>query len=72
VEIGVPSNSPAGKYAEKMHDDHGKSWDNLGWQNDSKATHLYIFKAYEKSKPEISKELSTMLNGIIKKIIKGK
>lgn len=72
VEIGVPSNSPAGKYAEKMHDEHGKTWNNLGWQNDAKATHLYIFKAYEKSKGEITKELNNMLGQIIKKIVRGK
>ena len=71
VEIGVPSNSPAGKYAEKMHDEHGKSWNFLGWQNDSKATHKYIFKAYDDSKSVIERELKNMLNGIVKSIVRG-
>jgi len=30
VSINVPSNSPGGDYAEKMHDEKGKSWLNRG------------------------------------------
>ena len=69
VEIGVPSNSPAGKYAEKMHDEKGKSWRQLGNQNDGKATDKYIFKAFLDKRKEISKELDHMLDQIIKGII---
>ena len=29
VEIGVPANSKAGDYAEKMHDEKGRSWKKL-------------------------------------------
>lgn len=30
VEVFVPSNAPAGKYAAKIHDEKGKSWRNRG------------------------------------------
>lgn len=30
IEIFVPSNSPAGKYAAKIHDERGKTWQNRG------------------------------------------
>jgi|3_EtaG_2_1085321.scaffolds.fasta_scaffold124799_2 hypothetical protein len=70
VEIGVPSNSPAGDYAEKMHDDKGKSWKKLGKHNDGKATDKYIFKAYADSEKEIMGELDTLLDNIVKGIFK--
>ena len=69
VEIGVPSNSPAGKYAEKMHDEKGRSWRRLGWQNDQKATDKFIFKAFADKRREINKEVETMLDDVIKGII---
>ena len=68
VEIGVPSNSPAGKYAEKMHDEKGKSWDNLGKQNDPVATDKFIFKAYNEESKAIEKELEHLLDKVIKGI----
>jgi hypothetical protein len=68
VEIGVPSNSKAGKYAEKMHDEHGKSWNNLGWQNDASATHKYIYKAYEDSEKEIDRALDNLLDNLIRRL----
>lgn len=69
VEIGVPSNSLAGDYAEKMHDEQGSSWRFLGWQNDSKATHKYIYKAFEEEKRNINKELERYLDKVIKDLI---
>ena len=68
VEIGVPSNSPAGKHAEKIHDEKGRSWKKLGTQNDGKATDKYIFKAYADSEREIKGELDNMLDNIVKGI----
>jgi len=70
VEIGVPINAPGGKYAEKMHDEKGKTWEELGDQNTNKATDKYIFKAYDDSKSEINKELNHMLDEVIKGIFK--
>ena len=66
VEIGVPSNSPAGKYAEKIHDERGQSWNKIGDQNTSKATDKYIFKAFADSRKEIDAELNNMLDEVIK------
>ena len=68
VEIGVPANSPAGKYAEKMHDEKGKTWNKLGKHNDGKATDKFIFKAYIDSEKEIESELGDLLDEIIKAI----
>ena len=68
VEIGVPANSKAGKYAEKMHDDHGNSWKYLGWQNDEHATHKYIYKAYDDSEKAIDHVLDKMLDDLIKQL----
>ena len=70
VEIGIPSNAPAGEYGEKMHDEKGRSWKRLGWQNDRKATDKFIFKAYADKKREINKELDNFLDDIIKGIIR--
>ncbi len=69
VEIGVPSNSKAGEYAEKIHDEKGKTWNNLGKHNDRKATDKYIFKAYEDSERAINKELNQLLDDITKGIL---
>ena len=68
VEIGVPSNSPAGKYAEKIHDEKGDTWEDIGSQNTNKATDKYIFKAYDDSRKEIDAELDKLLDDIVKGI----
>jgi hypothetical protein len=68
VEIGVPSNSKAGRYAEKIHDEKGKSWKKLGWQNDGLATDKYIFKAEEKTKDQYMKAVDGLVDKIIKAI----
>lgn len=68
VEISVPSNSAAGKYAEKMHDEKGKTWKRVGWQNDSKATDKYITKAYEDSTKDIDRALDNLLDKLIRDI----
>ena len=71
VEIGVPSNAKGThKYAEKMHDEKGKSWKKLGKHNDGKATDKYIFKAYIDSEKEIMGELDNLLDDIVKGIFK--
>jgi hypothetical protein len=65
VEIGVPSNSKAGEYAEKIHDEKGKSWKNIGWQNDSQATDKYIFKAQEATEADYMKAVESLVDKII-------
>lgn len=48
VSIFVPSNSPGGAYAKKIHDERGKTWKNLGPASIAKgATDEFIFKAYD-------------------------
>ena len=37
--IGVPSNSGAGKYASKIHDEKGSSWDEVGIGTEAKGPH---------------------------------
>jgi len=68
VEIGVPSNSLAADYAEKIHDEKGKSWKKVGWQNDSQATDKYIEKAEEATKDQYMKAVDDYVDSIIKAI----
>lgn len=68
VDIGVPSNIPAGKYAEKMHDDRGGSWKNLNKFNDPEATDKYIYKAYEDSEENVERALDAFLETLIRDI----
>lgn len=67
VEIGVPSNSKAGAYAEKIHDEKGKTWKNIGWQNDSNATDKYI----EKAEKDESAKYMKAVDDYVDKLIKG-
>jgi hypothetical protein len=63
VEIGVPSNSKAGAYAEKVHE----TWKPTP-HNDSKATDQYIFKAAADSEREYMKAVDDLVDRIIKAI----
>lgn len=50
AEIFVASNSEAGKYAKKMHDEKGLSWWNRGPGTEAKgpqADHKFILRAIE-------------------------
>jgi hypothetical protein len=68
VEIGIPDNSRGGKYAEKIHDQRGREWKNLGPRSQQKgATDKFIFKAAEDSK----REQSQMIDAVIDEFIKG-
>lgn len=56
VDIYVPSNSPAGKYAAKIHDEKGKSWRNRGpgtKKAGPKADDKFISRAIKDSEREI-------------------
>lgn len=67
VEIGVPINSEAGSYAEKIHDERGKTWHNLGERSVQKgATDKFIFRAYD----DIKRREKEMVDKIIEKTIK--
>ena len=71
VSIFVPSNSPAGEYAEKMEDEKGKTWNEVGKrtkQKGSQAGDKYIERAGKKAEPEIDKLIDQTLNEMIKGI----
>ena len=68
VEIGVPVNSKAGDYAEKMHDEKGKSWKKLSIGKQPKSRDKYIFAAYDDSEKEIDRTLDKMLDDLIRKL----
>ena len=51
VEIGVPSNSLASAYVEKMHDEKGRSWKKHNpFTAREGVSDKYIYKAYDKAK----------------------
>ena len=69
VEIGVPSNSEAQAYAEKIHDEKGKTWKNLGVASVRKgATDKFIFKAQEESESEYLRAVDQLVDKLIKGI----
>lgn len=56
ADIYVPSNSPAGKYAEKMHNEKGKSWFRRGIGTQAKgaqADHKFIERAIRDNESRI-------------------
>ncbi len=82
VEIGVPSNSPAKDYAEKIHEtwkrtphndaqatDHyiHETWKRTP-HNDAQATDHYIFKAQEDSEADYMRAVDALVDKIIKAI----
>lgn len=68
VDIGIPANSRGGKYGEKIHDQRGKTWKNLGPRSKQKgATDKFIFKAYEDGEDKQAE----MVDIIIDEVIKG-
>ena len=70
VSIFVPSNSPGGKYAEKMHDEKGKTWLNRGVrtkQKGSKADDKFVYRAFDDSE----KEIDALLDQVIDKFADG-
>jgi hypothetical protein len=63
VEIGVPSNSKAGDYAEKVHQDWKRTQ-----HNPPPATDHFIFKAQEKSEKTYMRAVDDFVDKIIKAI----
>lgn len=71
VSINVPSNSRAGDYAEKIHDQKGTAWRNRGprtKQKGSKADEKFIYRAYDDSKKEQDAIIGGVINDLIKEI----
>ena len=71
VSIFVPSNSPGGKYAEKIHDKKGVQWRNRGPRTKQKgadADDKFIFRAGKKVEPEIDALIDNVLDDMIRKI----
>jgi hypothetical protein len=66
VEIGVPSNSPAGEYAEKVH----STWKRPERQphNDAQATKEFIFEAQKATEGDYMKSVEKIVDNIIKGI----
>jgi len=60
VEIGVPSNSPAQAYAEKIHNSYKRTP-----HNDAKATEKYIFKARDDSEREYMAAVESLVDKLI-------
>lgn len=70
VSIGVPVNSRAGKYAERIHDGKGKTWHERGVrtkQKGSKADEKYITRAGDDS----AKEIDALIDKVIKDLTNG-
>jgi len=70
VSIFVPSNSPGGKYAEKIHDKKGVDWQNRGprtKQKGSKADDKFIDRAGDKASEEIDALIDNVLDDMIRK-----
>lgn len=64
ADIYVPSNSPAGKYAEKMHNEKGKSWYRRGIGTVAKgaqADHKFIERAIRDNESKIDAILNDEL-----------
>jgi len=68
VEIGVPINSKAGDYAEKMHDEKGKTWKRLSSGKQPKSTDKYIEKAEKDSRRQYMKAVGDFADDVIGKI----
>jgi len=66
VEIGVPSNSPAGEYAEKVHE----TWKRPERQphNDAQATKEFIFEAQKATEADYMRAVDALVDKIIKAI----
>ena len=61
VDILVPSNSAAGQYAAKIHDEQGKSWRNLGVGSLAKGRGVggkFIERAIEQMEPQTVADLA--------------
>jgi len=68
VSIFVPSNSRAGKYAEKVHSKTGiNEWGPRTKQKGSKAKEEYIYRAFADS----TKEIDALLDDVIDKFTDG-
>ena len=63
VEIGVPSNVPAGEYAEKVH----ATWKRPERQphNDAQATKEFIFEAQKKTEKDYLATIDKMIDKMI-------
>ena len=69
VSINVPANSRGGKYAEKMHDEKGKTWKNRGprtKEKGSQAGDKYIYRAAE----DVGKEVDTLIDQVANELIR--
>jgi len=63
VEIGVPSNSKAGDYAEKVHSEWKRTK-----HNPPPATDHYIYKAQEKTERKYLREVDKLVDRLVKSI----
>lgn len=71
VSINVPSNTAAGKYAEKIHDEKGKAWFKRGVRTKEKgpkADEKFIFRAADDSEKEIDGLVDAVIREFINEI----
>ena len=69
AEVFVPSNSEAGKYARRIHDEKGISWWHRGPGTQAKgaqADALFIERAITDSKPNIQKIIDVEMQRVTK------
>ncbi len=69
--IGVPSNSGAGKYAKKIHDEKGDTWEERGIGTEAKgdhADHKFIARAIQDRTDDIVKIFENEIELAIKDI----
>lgn len=70
VSIFVPSNSPGGDYAERIHDKKDSEWRERGArtkQKGAKADSKFIYRAYADSE----KEIDGLVDDVLDELIKG-
>lgn len=71
VSVCIPSNSPAKKYAEKIHDKRGSEWHNLGYRSEKKGPKVgdkFIFRAADDSKKEIDGFIDRIIDRMTKDV----
>jgi len=72
VLIYVPSNSPGGKYAEKIHDERGKTWKHLGPGSIAKNVSGNVGdKFIENAGRDEQRNFEREINGVIADLIRG-
>jgi hypothetical protein len=71
THIYVPANSRGGAYAEKIHDEKGKSWKKRGprtVQKGAKADAKFIDRAYADNSRNVDRMVDDVIDALVRKI----